>query len=307
MACPLEFRQSVREYFGGLQDSITSGLEKLDGKARFREDRWTYGDDEAVGDGGGITRVIASGDVFEKGGVNLSEVAGELTERLAKRLDVDAERFYANGGSLVLHPASPMVPIVHLNLRYLEVLGDGGQPVRAWFGGGSDLTPFYLFDEDATHFHQVWKSVCDRHDPAYYERFKQRCDEYFFIKHRRETRGVGGIFFDYLDRDLDRVFAFVRDVGDTFLKAYGCIVSRRREEPWTDRERDWQLVRRGRYVEFNLIYDRGTRFGLETGGRTESILMSLPPVVNWSYDHRPESGSREEQLLETLRHPRSWV
>ena len=292
-------KDKARQLFAGLQDEICGGLEALDGKARFREDRWEH----AAGSGGGVTRVLAGGDVFEKGGVNLSAVGGELSGKLAERLNVPKQPFFATGVSLVLHPVSPMIPTVHMNVRYLEMLGTD----RAWFGGGADLTPYYLFAEDAAHFHRRFKSACDRHDPDYYPSFKRSCDEYFYLAHRREARGIGGIFFDYLDRDLDRVFELVADVGREFLPAYGPIVERRLGEPWSEGERGWQLIRRGRYVEFNLIHDRGTLFGLETGGRTESILMSLPPVVHWAYDHHPEAGSREAELLEALRHPSDWA
>ncbi len=292
-------KDRAHELFARLQDEICGALEKLDGKARFREDRWK----NAAGTGGGVTRVIAAGDVFEKGGVNLSAVGGELSDKLAERLNVSKQPFFATGISLVLHPASPMVPTVHMNVRYLEMLG----AQRAWFGGGADLTPYYLFAEDAAHFHGCLKAACDRHDPDCYPRFKRDCDDYFYLPHRQEARGVGGIFFDYLDRDLERVFELVGDVGRAFLPAYLPIVERRLREPWSERQRRWQLIRRGRYVEFNLIHDRGTLFGLETGGRTESILISLPPVVHWAYDDKPEAGSREAALLDALRNPTDWA
>jgi len=291
---PLKDR--AREFFAELQSSICAELEAADGGAKFGEDRWTH----AHG-GGGISRVLAGGKVFEKTGVNLAAVTGRLSERLAERLEVAQDDFFATGISLVAHPLSPMVPTAHMNFRYLEL------PTKAWFGGGADLTPYYLFEEDVRHFHRTWKAVCDRHDPSYHPRFKSWCDEYFFVKHRDEARGVGGIFFDYLSDDLERVFSFVREAGREFLRAYLPIVERRRSEPWWDPQREWQLVRRGRYVEFNLVHDRGTLFGLETGGRTESILMSLPPLVRWSYDQRPTPGSREADLLAVLRAPREWV
>jgi coproporphyrinogen III oxidase len=299
----VELKARVRRYFGELQDTITRGLTELDPAADLREDRWQHSPGEGTGAGGGITRILGEGAVFEKGGVNLSEVSGELGSRLAGRLEVEPQAFYATGVSLVLHPSSPMVPTVHMNVRYLELSGGGG----AWFGGGADLTPYYLFDEDAVHFHRAWKEVCDRHDVADHTRFKKACDDYFRIPHRNEGRGVGGVFFDYLKDDLESVFGLVRDVGDAFLEAYAPIVRRRVDEPWGEPEKRWQLVRRGRYVEFNLVYDRGTLFGLETGGRIESILMSLPPAVRWVYDHRPEEGSPEARLVEVLRRPRDWV
>ena len=248
--------------------------------------------------------MLTGGRVFEKAGVNLADVRGKLSERLAQRMKVEPQSFGATGISLVIHPLSPMVPTVHMNLRHIRLLGPEGS---AWFGGGADLTPYYLFEEDARHFHHTWQSVCDRHDPEYYPRFKKWCDEYFRIEHRDEARGIGGIFFDYLKDDPEKVFAFVADAGRNFVEAYTPIVEHRVQEKWWDREREWQLLRRGRYVEFNLVYDRGTLFGLETHGRAESILMSLPPLVRWSYDHRPEKGSREETLLEALRKPAEWV
>jgi coproporphyrinogen III oxidase len=286
-----------REYFERLQDEICSALEQLDGRERFREDLWSHADG-----GGGRTRVLQRGALFEKGGVNTSAVSGQLTPTLAARLNVDAQGFFATGISLVLHPFSPMIPSVHANFRYLE-LANG----EFWFGGGADLTPFYLFEEDARHFHRVWKRACDQHNPGYYARFKKWCDEYFFLKHRGEARGIGGIFFDYLKGDFEQLFHFVKTCGNSFLDAYVPIVERRKEEPWGDVEKQWQLIRRGRYVEFNLLYDRGTLFGLETGGRTESILMSLPPVVRWDYAVHLNPHSPEEELVAVLRNPRAWT
>lgn len=296
----------ARELFAELQDQICEALQGLDEKATFREDRWDHrpGDDDSDAGGGGVTRVLTGGRVFEKAGVNLADVRGKLSERLAQRLKVEPQLFGATGISLVIHPLSPMVPTVHMNLRHIRLLGPKG---TAWFGGGADLTPYYLFEEDARHFHATWRDVCERHDPEYYPRFKKWCDEYFRIEHRDEARGIGGIFFDYLTDDLERVFRFVEDAGRNFVEAYTPIVERRGKEKWWDRERNWQLIRRGRYVEFNLVYDRGTLFGLETEGRTESILMSLPPEARWDYDHRPEPGSREAALLEVLRNPRDWA
>jgi coproporphyrinogen III oxidase len=294
-------RERAREFFAELQSSICGELEAVDGGAQFGEDRWTHAPGGGAGGGGGVSRVLAGGKVFEKAGVNLAAVTGRLSERLAERLEVEQDDFFATGVSLVAHPLSPMVPTAHMNFRYLEL------PTKAWFGGGADLTPYYLFEDDVRHFHRTWKAVCDRHDPSYHPRFKKWCDEYFFVKHRDEARGVGGIFFDYLSEDLEQVFSFVQEAGREFARAYLPIVERRRSEPWWDREREWQLVRRGRYVEFNLVHDRGTLFGLETGGRTESILMSLPPLVRWRYDQHPPPGSREADLLAALRTPRSWV
>jgi len=300
----MNLAERAHRAFAGLQDTICAGLEALDGGATFREDAWTYAPGAGVGEGGGRTRVISGGKVFEKGGVNLSAVTGRLTARLAGHLGVQPQPIYATGLSLVLHPLSPHVPTVHMNVRYLELLGADG---HGWFGGGADLTPYYLVEEDARHFHRVLRAACDEHAAGDYPRFKHGCDEYFYLPHRGEARGVGGIFFDYLKDDPEATFAFATAVGAAFLPAYGPIVKRRRDTPWSDAEREWQLLRRGRYVEFNLIHDRGTLFGLETGGRTESILMSLPPVVHWAYDHSPAEGSAEALLLAALRSPRDWL
>lgn len=290
-------RDRSETLFRGLQDSICAGLAQADGSAVFAETVWSHEQS-----GGGRTRVLAGGGLFEKAGVNFSAVTSALTERLAERMKIRPQNLFATGLSLVLHPASPMVPTVHMNLRYLET-ADGD----AWFGGGLDLTPYYLYEEDARHFHLTLKAVCDRHDGASYPRFKQWCDEYFFLPHRGEARGIGGIFFDYLREQPEKTFSFVQGVGEAFLDAFLPIVSRRRDEAWGEREKSWQLIRRGRYVEFNLVYDRGTLFGLETKGRVESILMSLPPEVRWVYDHRAEPGSREEALLRILTHPKAWT
>jgi coproporphyrinogen III oxidase len=283
-------------YFRQLQDRICHALEQLDGRGRFREDSW-----ERPGGGGGRSRVLTDGGVFEKGGVNFSDVAGQLSEEFARQIPGEGRAFSAVGISLVLHPRSPRVPTVHANFRFLTK----GQ--RQWFGGGADLTPYYPYREDVIHFHRTWQGVCQKHAPLVdYQRLKRWCDEYFFLPHRQEARGVGGIFFDYLEDNLDALFAFVRDCGDAFLEAYLPIVQRRKDELYTDRERAFQEFRRGRYVEFNLLYDRGTLFGIKTGGRTESILMSLPPVVRWHYDYKPEPGSREAELYEFLK-PRDWA
>jgi coproporphyrinogen III oxidase len=284
-------------YFRELQDRICTALEALDGRQRFREDSW-----QREGGGGGRSRVLTEGGVFEKGGVNFSEVFGQMPEAYAAQLPGEGRDFTATGISLVLHPRSPLVPTVHANFRYLT---KGG---RWWFGGGADLTPYYPYRDDVIHFHRVWKRVCDGHAPLVeHGRLKQWCDEYFFLAHRNEPRGVGGIFFDYLEGDWDPLFAFVRDCGDAFLDAYRPIVERRKDEPYTDRQRRFQEFRRGRYVEFNLLYDRGTVFGLKTGGRVESILMSLPPAVRWEYDYRPEPGSHEAELYDVYLKPRDWA
>ena len=291
----MSWRERTENYFKGLQDRICTGLEAADGIS-FREDLWSR-----EGGGGGRTRVLENGNLFEKGGVNFSSVSGNLPAEFAEKIPRGTgTAFFATGVSLVLHPASPMVPTVHANFRYLEK-GDA-----AWFGGGMDLTPYYPHAEDAIHFHKTIKTTCDRHDADFYPRFKKWCDEYFFLKHRAETRGIGGIFFDYLEGDREKNFAFVSDIGNAFLSSYLPIAERRRHEPFDERHRQYQLYRRGRYVEFNLLYDRGTIFGLETRGRTESILMSLPPIARWVYDYKPEPGSLEERNMEFFK-PRDWL
>lgn len=288
-------RARAADYFRDLQDRICQALSQVDGRP-FHEDPW-----QREGGGGGRTRVLADGNVFEKAGVNFSEVFGEMSAEFAAQVPGEGRHFTAAGISLVLHPRSPMVPTVHANFRFLT------KGEKEWFGGGADLTPYYPYREDAIHFHKTWKTVCTRHPaPVDYARFKKWCDDYFFLHHRQEPRGVGGIFFDYLEGDFERLFAFIRDAGDRFLDAYLPIVHRRKDEPYTPDQRAFQEFRRGRYVEFNLIYDRGTLFGLKTGGRTESILMSLPPIVRFRYDYRPEPGSREAELYEVLQ-PRDWA
>jgi coproporphyrinogen III oxidase len=292
-----EHQDRAIAHFLQLQDQICAALGEADGRASFREDTW-----QRPEGGGGRTRILTNGAVFEKAGVNFSEVHGQLSPDFAGQLPGEGRNFTAAGISLVLHPRSPLVPTVHANFRYLT------KGTKWWFGGGADLTPYYPYREDVIHFHRVWKQVCDRHGPvADYRRFKKWCDEYFFLTHRGEPRGVGGIFFDYLDGDWEAHFAFVRDCGDAFLRAYRPIVERRRDLPYTDRQRAFQEFRRGRYVEFNLLYDRGTVFGLKTGGRVESILMSLPPVVRWEYDHRPEPSSPEAELYDYYLKPRDWA
>ena len=290
-------RSRAVAYFRDLQDRICTALEQLDGTARFREDSWTR---EAGG--GGRSRVLVDGAVFEKAGVNFSDVQGQFSEEFAQQIPGEGRDFTAAGISLVLHPRNPFVPTVHANFRFLT------KGERQWFGGGADLTPYYPFREDVIHFHQVWQRVCARQAGVVeYDRLKKWCDEYFYLPHRGEARGVGGIFFDYLEADLEKVFAFVRDAGDAFLDAYLPIAQRRKDTAYGDKERAWQEYRRGRYVEFNLIYDRGTLFGLKTGGRTESILMSLPPVVRWVYDYKPEAGSREAELVDVYLKAQDWA
>ncbi|PRP92892.1 Coproporphyrinogen-III oxidase, aerobic [Enhygromyxa salina] len=297
------FRGEVESYMRALQDEICSGLEAIErehgSSASFREDLW-----QREGGGGGRSRVLSDGMVFEKGGVSFSQVDGEFSDEFAAKVPGSGKSFWASGVSLVLHPRNPHVPTVHANFRHLEH-GD-----KAWFGGGADLTPYYFHAEDKLHFHQVWREVCEAHEGVGdYPAWSNWCDRYFYLPHRGERRGVGGLFFDYLwvskdePQRRERVFAFVRDAGRRFLDAYVPIVNRRVGTPSSPREREWQELRRGRYVEFNLVYDRGTLFGLKTGGRTESILMSLPPRVRWTYAHEPEPDSPEAELLRELRRP----
>jgi coproporphyrinogen III oxidase len=278
----------------------------VDGAATFQEDLW-----QRPGGGGGRTRVIENGAVFEKGGVNISAVHGKLPEAMQVYLKVEDADFFACGLSLVLHPKNPMVPTTHANWRYFELYDKDGNITKSWFGGGQDLTPYYLFEEDARHFHQVCKTACDKHSKDFYPAYKKRCDEYFWNAHRNEARGVGGLFFDYLtpseDFSAEQWYNFVTEVGDSFLEAYVPIVNKRKDLSYTKEQRDWQEIRRGRYVEFNLVHDKGTLFGLRTNGRIESILMSLPSHVQWRYDHHPEPGSKEAQLIEVLEHPKDWV
>jgi len=296
------------------QQIIVRELEKVDG-GKFKQDTW----DRPEG-GGGISCVLQDGSVFEKAGVNTSIVYGTLPRPAIQRMranhkaldpDVESLEFFAAGLSLVLHPTNPMAPTVHLNYRYFETANADGTPNAWWFGGGSDLTPNYLFDEDAIHFHKTIKEACDKHDKDYYPRFKKWCDEYFSVKHRNETRGLGGIFFDDLDeaeKDQENLFAFVQDCLKSFLPAYLPILQRRKDMSFNDGEKQWQQLRRGRYVEFNLVHDRGTSFGLNTpGARIESILMSLPLTARWQYMHEPEKGSREDRMLSVLRKPVEWV
>ena len=293
-------------YIKALQNRITTALAQEDGLALFREDKW-----QREGGGGGRTRVIENGNVFEKGGVNISEVFGSLPESMQKQLGVSHTDFFACGISLVLHPKNPMVPTVHANFRYFELYDDDKNIVDQWFGGGLDLTPYYLFEEDATHFHGVCKAACDAHDASFYADYKKKCDAYFWNHHRDEARGIGGLFFDYCRpnevHDLASWYAFITQMGDAFLDAYLPIVQKRKILPYTDEQRQWQEIRRGRYVEFNLVHDKGTLFGLKTKGRIESILMSLPPTVQWAYDVQPEENTEEAKLITVLKNPKTWV
>lgn len=299
-------KERFYKYIQHLQDTITTQLEKVDGKATFQEDLW-----ERPEGGGGRTRVIENGNVFEKGGVNISAVHGELPESMQQYFGVKDANFFACGLSLVLHPKNPMVPTVHANWRYFEMYDQAGNIVDRWFGGGQDLTPYYLFEEDAQHFHQVCKTACDKHDREFYTLYKKKCDDYFWNSHRMEARGVGGLFFDYCkataSMTMEHWFEFVTEVGDSFLEGYVPIVEKRKNLAYSNSQRTWQEIRRGRYVEFNLVHDKGTLFGLKTNGRIESILMSLPPHVQWVYDHHPEKDSAEEKLVNVLQHPIDWV
>lgn len=301
MSAGLLDRATIAAEFRRIQQEICASLEKLDGVGRFEEDAW-----QREGGGGGLTRVIANGDLIEKGGVNFSEVHGELTGQAAKALQIQGNAFYATGVSIVLHGNNPWVPTIHMNIRYFEV--DSG---ARWFGGGIDLTPMYVEEQAAAHFHRRLKGVCDLWDPTFHADYKRWADDYFFLPHRDETRGIGGIFYDRLvptaERPLEHLFGFSCDVGRAFAPLYAEMAGPMRDRSFTQRERDWQLLRRGRYVEFNLVHDRGTRFGLETGGRTESILMSLPAEARWVYDHRPEPGSPEAETLSWLRKGVEWV
>jgi coproporphyrinogen III oxidase len=295
--------EQAREFFTGLQARIVQRLEEVDG-ARFRRDEW----DRPEG-GGGLSCVMEEGNVLERGGVNYSHVfgGGLPASATAARPELSGRSFEAMGVSLVLHPRNPYAPTVHLNVRFLEARKEGADPVW-WFGGGMDLTPYYGFEEDAVHFHQTCKNALSPFGEDYHPRFKKWCDEYFYLKHRKEPRGIGGIFFDDLSKpDFDTCFSLAKSVGDHFLEAYVPILERRLVMPYGDHERDFQAYRRGRYVEFNLVWDRGTLFGLQSGGRTESILMSLPPIVKWRYDWTPEPGSPEEKLYTDFLIGRDWV
>jgi len=305
-----KFERNIRE----AQDSICAAIEAADG-TKFHQDSWTR-----PGGGGGITRVLNQGNVWEKAGVNVSVVYGSMPAEAYRAATGNAEAavpagedpgrvpFFAAGISSVMHPWNPKAPTMHFNYRYFETEPWNGLPSRWWFGGGTDITPSYVFEEDMEHFHGTYKAVCDRHDPEYYPKFKKWCDEYFMIKHRGETRGLGGIFFDdQNDRDADQIYEFSRDCVQNVVPSYVPLVEKHKDDPFTEKEKEWQQIRRGRYVEFNLVYDRGTTFGLKTGGRIESILMSLPLTARWEYDHEPEEGSPEAELLKYTREARDWV
>ena len=293
-------------YITQLQNQITKAIEVADGKAIFKEDIWKREEG-----GGGKTRILENGAIFEKAGVNISAVEGKLPEAMQTMFDVGEVDFFACGLSLVLHPTNPMIPTVHANWRYFEMYDNSGNIMEQWFGGGQDLTPYYFFEKDAIHFHQSCKNACDKHNPDFYKQFKAQCDRYFWNAHRNESRGIGGLFFDYCkatpDFSLQNWFDFVVEVGNSFVVAYLPIVAERKSLPYTDAQKTWQEIRRGRYVEFNLVHDKGTLFGLKTNGRIESILMSLPPRVQWVYDFQPKPNSEEAILIEILSKPKDWV
>jgi coproporphyrinogen III oxidase len=300
-------RSAIAEWLKGLQDEICKQLEIAEGSTKFIEENWVRPEG-----GGGRTRIIRDGAVIEKGGVLFSAVEGEAPDFLFSEKEHSVAsgqprgKFFATGVSIVIHPKSPMVPIIHMNIRYFEM--EGG---HRWLGGGIDLTPHYIVDEDARYFHRQLKNVCDRHHPAYYDEFKKWADDYFFIRHRNETRGIGGIFFDRLntrpDMDFEKNLAFWKDVGSTFAPTYCELIRRNKSLPYSEIHKQWQSLRRGRYVEFNLVYDKGTKFGLETNGRVESILMSLPKFAGWEYDFKPEPGSEEDKTRSLLRKGINWV
>jgi len=297
--------KAIKDFLLDLQDRICAGIEAEDGKTSFLEDEW----ERESGGGGGRTRVLTNSAVFEQAGINFSHVfgAGLPASATAHRPELAGRTFEAMGVSLVIHPHNPYAPTSHANVRFFIAEKDGEDPIW-WFGGGFDLTPYYPFEEDVLHWHRVSRAACDPFGEDVYDRYKQWCDEYFFLKHRNETRGVGGLFFDDLNEwGFDRCFSFMQSVGNHYLEAYRPIVARRKNTPFGERERDFQLYRRGRYVEYNLVYDRGTLFGLQTGGRTESILMSLPPLVKWRYNWKPEPGSPEARLYDDFLHPRNWL
>ena len=306
MTAPALF-EPVRQWTLGLQDRICTAIERVDGAARFVEDAWTRAGSGDLLGGGGRTRILRNGAVFEQAGVGFSDVSGTTlpASATAARPELAGAAWRAVGVSLVFHPRNPHIPTTHANVRHFRAEKDG-ETVAWWFGGGFDLTPFYPFDEDVLHWHRTARDLCAPFGEDRYPAHKRWCDEYFFLRHRGETRGVGGLFFDDLHEDFERDFAYLRAVGDGFLDAYLPIVERRRDTPHGERERAFQLYRRGRYVEFNLVWDRGTLFGLQSGGRTESILMSLPPLVRWEYGHAPEAGSDEARLADYLR-PRDWL
>ena len=295
---------SIKQYLLDLQDQISGALMQMDDKLALREDEW-----QRDGGGGGRTRVMNSGDIFEQGGINFSHVFGDKLppSATASRPELAGRSFQALGDSLVIHPLNPYVPTTHMNVRFFVAEKEGEEPIW-WFGGGFDLTPYYGFKEDARFWHETAKAACDGFGEDKYSKYKKWCDDYFYLKHRQEPRGIGGLFYDDLNEEgFETCFGFMQSVGDHFLKAYLPIVEKRKDMEYGEREREFQLYRRGRYVEFNLVYDRGTLFGLQSGGRTESILMSLPPLVSWQYDYQPEAGSAEAELYDVFLKPQDWL
>jgi len=298
-------KEQIAEQYQLIQDEICAGLELADGNAKFVEEIW-----ERDGGGGGRTRIIQHGSVLEKGGVNFSAVHGKLPKAIKKAFGVSEDDFFATGVSIVIHPINPWVPIIHMNIRYFEMAGETGEEM-SWFGGGIDLTPHYVIEDDARFFHETLQATCDKFKSEFYTKFKKWADDYFYIKHRDETRGIGGIFYDRLNPqstglDWTDILEFSKAVGRTFMPVYSELISRNKDKIFTEDHKKWQFQRRSRYVEFNLVYDAGTKFGLETNGRVESILMSLPPQANWVYDFKAESGSEEEKTLKLLKKDINW-
>jgi len=296
------FKEEIVSRYKQIQDEICLALEQEDGASKFEEEIWNR-----EGGGGGRTRILQNGNVIEKGGVNFSAVHGKLPDAVKKAFNVQNDEFFATGVSIVMHPKNPFVPIIHMNIRYFEM-----DEQTRWFGGGIDLTPHYVIDTDARFFHHLLKQTCDRFDPSFYSKFKQQADDYFFIKHREETRGIGGIFYDRLKPEntglsFDELLNFSVEVGNTFAPVYTELIDRNRDQEYTEQEQEWQYIRRSRYAEFNLVYDSGTKFGLETNGRIESILMSLPPLAKWIYNFQPEENTPEADTLSKLKKGINWV
>lgn len=299
-------KEEIAEAYRQIQDEICAGLEQADGKGKFEEELWTR-----EGGGGGRTRILQNGNIIEKGGVNFSAVYGKLPESIKKAFGVAEDDFFATGVSIVIHPKHPWIPIIHMNIRYFEMASQAAKEMR-WFGGGIDLTPHFVIEDDARFFHSALKETCDKFEAGFYPKFKSWADDYFYIKHREETRGIGGIFYDRLNPEStglnwSEIFEFSKAVGRTFVPVYTELIERNKNRTFTEADKQWQYQRRSRYVEFNLVYDAGTKFGLETNGRIESILMSLPPQANWSYNFKPGPGSEEEKTLNLLKKGINWV
>ncbi len=297
-------KEIIADWFKLLQNDICRQLEQEDGAGKFKEDLW-----ERPGGGGGKTRIMKDGQIIEKGGVNFSAVYGKMPEKISDALQLENGEFFATGVSIVIHPHNPYIPIIHMNVRYFETLSSSSS--KWWFGGGIDLTPHYVNPAEAGYFHKQLKSVCDQHDQDFYPEFKKWADDYFYIRHREETRGIGGVFFDHLNgernKSKEELFEFVKDLANAFAPTYRRFMKENRRKAFTEKEKQWQYLRRGRYVEFNLVYDRGTKFGLDTSGRTESILMSLPSTASWEYNHHPKKGSKEEETLKYLKKGINWL